>query len=57
LRDEGEAYARKLADAGVTVELKRFPELIHGFINMVGLDIPARSAVDEVIGKLAAALR
>jgi acetyl esterase len=57
LRDEGEAYARKLADAGVPVELKRFPELIHGFINMVGLDVPARAAIDEVVEKLAAALR
>jgi acetyl esterase len=57
LRDEGEAYARKLAEAGVTVELKRFPSFIHGFINMVGLDVAARAATEEVAGKLAAALR
>jgi acetyl esterase len=56
LRDEGEAYARKLADAGMTVELQRFPELIHGFFNMVVLDIAARRAVEEIAGKLAAAL-
>jgi len=57
LRDEGEAYARKLADAGVTVELKRFPELIHGFINMIEAGPGNRAAIDEVVGKLAAALR
>jgi acetyl esterase len=57
LRDEGEAYARKLAGAGVTVELERFPGLVHSFFNMVGLDIAAREAVVEIAGKLAAALR
>jgi acetyl esterase len=56
LRDEGEAYARKLADAGVTVELQRFPELIHGFFNMVGLEISARGAVEEIAAKLREAL-
>ena len=57
LRDEGEAYARKLADAGLTVELKRFPELIHGFINMIEAGSANRAAIDEVLAKLAAALR
>jgi acetyl esterase len=57
LRDEGEAYARKLAEAGVTVELKRFPGLIHGFFNMIEAGQVKRAAIDEVVGKLAAALR
>jgi acetyl esterase len=57
LRDEGEAYARKLAEAGVTVELKRFPALIHGFINMIDAGSTTRAAVEEVVGKLATALR
>ena len=57
LRDEGEAYARKLADAGVEVELRRFPDQIHGFLNVVGAGRTARAAAAEVATRLAAGLR
>ncbi|GAA5147432.1 alpha/beta hydrolase [Nocardioides marinquilinus] len=53
LRDEGEAHARRLSDAGVPVELRRFEDQIHGFVHLVGVGRRARAAVDEI----AAALR
>lgn len=57
LRDEGEAYARKLADAGAEVELRRFPDQIHGFLNVVGAGRSARAASAEVAARLAVGLR
>jgi len=56
LRDEGEAYARKLADAGVEVELRRFPDQIHGFLSVVGVGRSARAASSEVANRLGAGL-
>jgi acetyl esterase len=57
LRDEGEAYARKLADAGCAVELERHPGLIHGFFNWVGVGRSARAAVDGIADALAAGVK
>ena len=56
LRDEGEAYARKLADAGVRIELRRFADQMHGFFNIVGVGRTSRAAVDEIAAALRAGL-
>jgi acetyl esterase len=56
LRDEGESYAKTLADAGVPVELRRYDGFIHGFFNVVGAGRATRAAVAEIAAKLKGAL-
>ena len=51
LRDEGEAYADKLAEAGVTVEKVRFDGLIHGFVDMTLMSPGADAAVADVTAR------
>jgi len=48
LRDEGEAYAKRLRRAGVPVALTTYPGMIHGFVSMLGVVTDARRAVHEV---------
>jgi len=48
LRDEGEAYATRMQEAGVTVTVRRHPGLVHGFANMTAVSHTARSAMREL---------
>ncbi len=57
LRDEGEAYAARLAEAGVPVTTRRFADQIHGFLNIVGVGRTSRAANAEIAGALRRALR
>lgn len=57
LRDEGEAYAARMQDAGVEVTLRRHPGLIHGFANMTAVSPTARAAMLELTTALGAGLQ
>jgi acetyl esterase len=57
LRDEGVAYARKLARAGVEVELREYPGQLHPFMLLSGVIDDGRDARTFVAQRLGAALR
>jgi acetyl esterase len=52
LRDEGEAYGRKLQGAGIATELIRCEGLVHGFLAMVNYAPSASLALDRVVARI-----
>jgi acetyl esterase len=57
LRDEGLAYARRLASAGVPVRLLHYPGQFHGFMSFDRVLVGAGDALDRVCDMLVGALR
>jgi acetyl esterase len=50
LRDEGEEYAGRLAEAGVPVTVRRHRGLVHPFVNSPAIWEDSRQALDEAVG-------
>ena len=56
LADEGEAYVRRLRQAGVPVEYRHYPGQIHGFVTLGNMLPTAETAVLEIGDRLRAGL-
>ncbi|HEX6420572.1 MAG TPA: alpha/beta hydrolase [Acidimicrobiales bacterium] len=56
LRDEGEAYAARLAAAGVDATAHRYDGMIHGFFAMADMVPEGKAAIDEACDALRRAL-
>jgi|TARA_B100001964_G_scaffold239425_1_gene306826 acetyl esterase len=55
LRDEGEAYAKKLQDAGVSATATRYDGMIHGFFGMSAVTDKGAQAISQASTALRAA--
>jgi acetyl esterase len=54
LRDEGEAYAARLREANVAVQLHRYDGMFHGFFALASVFPQAKAAVNEIAESLRA---
>ncbi len=57
LRDQGEAYARKLEAAGVSVRLKRYDGMFHPFFSLAGIIDGGKEAIADAAAALKEAAR
>jgi acetyl esterase len=57
LRDEAEAYATRLRQCGVRVEVTRYRGMIHGFLGMAGVLDQGKQAIDQASQALRAAFK
>ena len=57
LRDEGQAYGKRLQEAGVKATLLHYPGMIHAFIRMTSRLDKAKEAVDEIAGTVRGVLK
>ena len=55
LRDEGEAYAKRLTEAGVATTVTRYDGMIHGFFSMTAVVDKSQQAMDQASSALKSA--
>jgi acetyl esterase len=51
LCDEGEAYAKRLKEAGIPTRISRYDTMVHGFLDFTNLK-QTKDAIDEVATEL-----
>jgi acetyl esterase len=56
IRDQGEAYAQRLRDCGVSVLVKRYEGAIHAFFNLAGVIDAGKQAIADSAATLKTAL-
>lgn len=57
IRDQGEAYAERLREAGIPVSVKRYEGAIHVFFNLAGVIDSGKQAIADAGDALRTALR